>query len=137
MLAVLMLSGCSADDAARSQLSQTAKETGSASRSAALALGQHEKDRITEPVLDTALSDISEKLGQGAASLTSVTALGGIARQRDSILTAVRRAQDILLSVQADLSEGRGEGRSLDPERLRLESIARELLSTSEKVSRE
>jgi hypothetical protein len=134
---LFVLTGCSADDAARSQLSQTAKETASASRSAALALGQHEKDRITQPVLDTALGDIAQKLGQGAASLSQVTAAGGIAMERDHILAVVRSAQDTLMSAQAALAVGKGDGDSLDAQRAALDAAAKALQSASKKVGGE
>jgi hypothetical protein len=130
----LMLSGCSGDSLVLGQLSQTAKETSSVSRSAALAIGQHEKDRITSGVLDTALQDVGQKLGTGAASLTAITAIGGIATQRDDILSTVRRAQDVLLDVQAKLSAGKGDGSALDQERRLLDEAASQLQAASKKA---
>jgi hypothetical protein len=136
-MAVLTLAGCSADDSVRSQLSQTAKETASVSRSAALALGQHEQDSITQGVLDTALEDVAQKLGDGAVSLTTVTAVGGIARDRDHILSVVRRAQSALMSAQAALSVGKGDGQALDAQRARLDAAAKALLAASKDVDAE
>lgn len=123
----ILLTGCSADDAARGQLAQTAKTAASSTRSAALAVGQHESDRITGPVLDTGLSDAGDKLSSSSANLTSITAVGGIAAERDRILAEVRSAQDLVKDVQGELSAGQGDGKALDDQRRRLDATAERL----------
>ena len=122
--AVLALTGCSADDTSRSQLSQTAKTASASARAASLSIGLHEKDKLTEAVLDTALEDVGQKLGSSANELTSLAAVGGIARQRDRILGQVRSAQDTLLDAQSQLSVGKGGGDTLDPQRRRLAALS-------------
>ena len=124
LTAVLALTGCSADETSRGQLSQTAKTASSSARSASLSIGLHEKGQLTEAVLDTALEDVGQKLGTSANELTSLAAVGGIADQRDRILAQVRSAQDTLLDAQSQLSVGKGGGRTLDPQRKRLAALS-------------
>jgi len=124
LVALLTLTGCSADQTSRSQLSQTAKTASASSRSASLSIGLHEQGRLTEAVLDTALEDVGQKLSDSAGELTSLAAVGGIAQQRDRILAQVRSAQDTLLDAQSQLSVGKGGGDSLDPQRRRLAALS-------------
>lgn len=124
LAAVLALTACSADDTSRSQLSQAAKTASSSARSASLSIGLHEKGRLTEAVLDTALEDVGQKLSESAGQLTSLAAVGGIADQRDRILAQVRSAQDTLLDAQSQLSVGKGGGDTLDAQRRRLAALS-------------
>jgi hypothetical protein len=125
--ASLTLTGCSADDVARGQLAQTAGTSASVTRSAALAIGLRENDNITSAVLDTALADVAQKLGEGEASLASLAATGGIAAQRDRIIAEVRSAGNTVHRVQASLAAGRGDGDALDAQRIRLGRVAARL----------
>ncbi|MDQ1582339.1 MAG: hypothetical protein QOF36_393 [Microbacteriaceae bacterium] len=96
-------------------------------RSAALAIGLRENDNITSAVLDTALADVAQKLGEGEASLASLAATGGIAAQRDRIIAEVRSAGNTVHRVQASLAAGRGDGDALDAQRIRLGRVAARL----------
>src|SRR6478735_6614276 len=120
-LCALLLTGCSADAAARGQLSQSAGDAASAARSAALVLGLNEGGRLIPGVEDTGLSDAANTLAQQATSVATLTALGGIAEERDRILADVRDAQDAVGDAQDAAAAGQDGGTALDDVRLRLD----------------
>jgi len=130
------LSGCSADDAARGSLSQSAGTAASAARSAGLALGLEEDDRLLATVLDTGLSDSADRLAQEAQSVATMTAIGGIGARRDSVLGDIRAAQDAVASAQRAIAAGRDSTAVLDRQRRELDRLAGELDASSKRLER-
>ncbi len=122
--AVLALTGCSADASARGELSQTAKDAASSAGSAASSIRLHENAQLTEAVLGTGLEDVGSQLADSAKNLTTLAAVGGIAARRDRILREVRSAQDVLLDAQSQLSVGKGDDHSLEPQRRKLAALS-------------
>ena len=129
-----VLTGCSADDAARGSLSQSAGTAAASARSAGLVLGLQENDRIVATVLDTGLSDAADSLAQEAQSVATMTALGGIGSRRDSVLKDIRAAQDAVASAQRAVAAGRESGLALDRQRRELDRLGSELDAASKRL---
>ncbi|WP_285114975.1 hypothetical protein [Leifsonia sp. fls2-241-R2A-40a] len=130
------LSACSADDSARSSLSQSAGTAASAARAAGLVLGLQEADHILPTVMDTGLSDAADRLSQEAMSVSTMTAQGGIGVSRDRVLTDIRAAQDAVASAQRASAAGHDSGKALDPQRRRLDRLAQQLDAASKRLER-
>ncbi|WP_345762111.1 hypothetical protein [Diaminobutyricibacter sp. McL0608] len=130
----ILLTGCSSDGAVRSSLSQSASVAASASRAAGLVLGLNENDQILGTVADTGLSDSADRLASEAKSVAVVTAVGGIATERDRILADIRAAQDTLISARDAASAGKDGGDALDKQRARLDELAQELDALAKKL---
>jgi hypothetical protein len=134
VVAALALTGCSADSAVRGQLAQSAGDASSAVRSAALVLGLNEDDRLIPGVEETGLADAAKTLAEQASSVATVTANGGIAEQRDSILLRIREAQDALTDAQDAAARGDDAGAALDGIRERLDRLAQRLADASTRL---
>lgn len=133
-LLVAALAGCSADDSARSALSQSAGTAASTARSAGLALGLHEADLTLPTVLDTGLSDAADRLATEAQSVATMTAIGGIGASRDRILSDIRAAQDQIASAQRAAAAGHDSGSALDRQRRALDRLAQQLDAASKRL---
>lgn len=131
LAAALALAGCSADSAARGQLSQSAGAAASATRSAALVLGLQEGDRLIPGVEESGLSAAAQTLASEAGSIATLSAIGGIGEQRDRILSDVREAQDALAEAQRAAARGQDDSAGLDGLRTRLDRLAEELDAAS------
>lgn len=130
------LTGCSADDSARSSLSQSAGTAASTARSAGLVLGLQLNDRLLPSVLDTGLTAAADTLAGEARSVSTMTAIGGIGARRDRILADIRAAQDAVASAQKAVAAGRDSGAVLDRRRRELDSLARQLDAASKRLER-
>lgn len=130
----LLLSGCSADAMARSQLSQAAGDAASSSRSAGLVLGLEQNDRLIPGTLDTGLSSSGETLAAQATTLAALTATGGIGADRDRILERVRAAQDAVQAALDRESAGTLSGAALDGLRTRLDTLAQQLAADAKRL---
>lgn len=134
---MLLLSGCSADSMARSQLSQAAGDAASSSRSAGLVLGLEQDDRLIPGTLNTRLSGSGETLAQQATTLTGLTATGGIGAERDRILKRVRAAQDAVQTALDRESAGTLTGAALDDLRTRLDALAQQLAADAKRLEKQ
>ena len=130
------LTGCSADDTARSSLSQSAGTAAATARSAGLVLGLDQDDRLLGTVLDTGLTDSADTLAQEAQTVSTLTALGGIGRTRDEVLSDIRSAQDAVGAAQRAVAAGSGTGAVLDRQRRQLDRLAKQLDATSKRLER-
>ncbi|MFP3467011.1 hypothetical protein [Leifsonia sp. SIMBA_070] len=131
------LTGCSADDAARGSLSQSAGTAAASARSAGLVLGLQQNGRMLGTVLDTGLSASSDNLAQEAQSVSSMTALGGIGRSRDRVLGDIRAAEDAVSSAQRAVAAGHDGRAALEPQRRRLDALAQRLDAASKRLEGE
>ena len=137
LIVVLLLTGCSADDAARSQLAKTAGDAASAARSAGLTIGLQLGDRLVPGFTDTSLGDAADNLADQAKSLTTLTANGGIQAERDSILATVRSAQDAVSQAQDSTAAGKDRPATLDPLRRQLDHLAQTLDAQSKRLEQQ
>jgi hypothetical protein len=137
VLLVGALAGCSADDAARGALSQSAGTAASAARAAGLVLGLNETDRLLPSVMDTGLTDAADRLASEAKSVATMTALGGIGASRDRILADIRAAQDQVASAQRASAAGHDKGRALNGQRRALDRLAQKLDGVSKRLEQE
>jgi len=135
-LLVGALAGCSADDAARSALSQSAGTAASSARAAGLVLGLNETGRMLPTVMDTGLTDAADRLATEAKSVATMTAIGGIGASRDRVLADIRAAQDQVASAQRAAAAGRDSGRALDRQRRALDRLAQQLDAVSKRLER-
>ena len=136
-LVAVALAGCSADDAARGTLSQSAGSAAASARSAGLVLGLNQNDRLIGTVLDTGLSDAADKLAQEAQVVTTMTALGGIGASRDAVLHDIRAAQDEVASAQRAVAANRDSGDALAAQRRELDRLAQQLDAASKRLEGE
>ncbi|MGH1526593.1 hypothetical protein ACRAWC_22330 [Leifsonia sp. L25] len=128
------LAGCSADSNARSSLSQSAGSASATARSAGLVLGLNENDRLLPTVMDTGLTDSATNLAQEASTVATMTAIGGIGAQRDSVLADIRAAQDAVASAQKASAAGHDSGKALERQRQELDRLAKKLDATSKRL---
>lgn len=130
------LTGCSADDSARSALSQSAGTAASSARAAGLVLGLNEVDRMLPTVMDSGLTDAADRLATEAQSVATMTAIGGIGASRDRILADIRAAQDQVASAQRAAASGHDSGGALDRQRRALDRLAEQLDAASKRLER-
>ncbi|MDN4597803.1 hypothetical protein [Leifsonia virtsii] len=135
-LLVGVLAGCSADDSARSALSQSAGTAASSARAAGLVLGLNEVGQVLPTVMDTGLTDAADRLATEAKSVATMTAIGGIGASRDRILAGIRSAQDQVASAQRASAAGHDSGNALDRERRALDRLAQQLDAASKRLER-
>ncbi|MFF9564540.1 hypothetical protein ACF1AJ_14435 [Leifsonia sp. NPDC014704] len=131
-----VLTGCSADDSARSSLSQSAGTAASAARAGGLVLGLHEQDLLLSTVQDTGLTDVAERLAQEAQTVSTMTAIGGIGARRDSVLADIRAAQDVVTAAQRAEASGTDSAATVDRQRRELDRLARDLQAASQRLDR-
>lgn len=137
VVGALLLTGCSADSLSRGQLAEAAGDAASAARSAGLVLGLAQNDRPLPTVSDTGLDDAGKALAGQAATVSALTANGGIGEDRDRILVEIRAAQDAVLSAQDALAAGRDRLGEIDAARTNLDRLAHRLDAASKRLEKQ
>ncbi|HEV7624296.1 MAG TPA: hypothetical protein VGO26_09175 [Amnibacterium sp.] len=119
--------GCSPAYSPSGRLAQSASDASAQTQTAALTLRLAASQQLPSPATDTALSDVTDKLGQDDSSLTSADVSGRLDAARRRILDRLRVGEDLLVHARVLVGANAGAAET--------EAVARRLQATAKQLS--
>lgn len=129
------LAACSPAGMVRSQLSQAAGSAGSVSTAAAETLRLDAENRVVPGEEAAALQKTADDLAQAAKTLSSTSATGRLAAERNHLLLQVRAAQDAVLLAQDAASDSHRDIAARERAERRLRVLGTRLNAASERLA--